>query len=207
MSRLRLRLVLALALALTTVAVHAQDPKQPGDSTLSASLKLKDIELSELLTKLEVKLDYAVSGKVTVEANVSVPLGEAVSSKAYRLKGQLTSPELKLEGLRIRNLSAEVLYADGKLTLTSLKGTLPADVEGEEPGEFRGSATAAVEPRGGLTADLTLTRIPLGEVLKSLPGGVPVVGAVNGKARFRAPVSTVRDPATWVASAELSATA
>ncbi len=208
----RLGLTAVLALTLTTVAVQAQpaqkkDPPKAGDadSTLSASLTLKDVELSELLTKLEVKLDYAISGKVTVKANLSVPLGDAVSSKAYQLKGQLTSPELKLEGLRIRDLSAEVVYADGKLTLTSLKGTLPPDVEGEQPGEFRGSATAQVEPRGDLAADLTLTRLPLGELLKSLPGGVPVVGQVNGKAQFRAPVNEVRDPATWVASAELSA--
>lgn len=206
MVRPRLPLLAVLSLLAATVTVRAQESKQPADSTLAASLTLKDVELSELLTKLELKLDYAVSGKVTVKANVSVPLGEATSSRAYRLKGQLTSPELKLEGLRIRDLSAEVLYADGKLTLTSLKGTLPPDSEGDEPGEFHGSATAAIEPRGDLTANLTLTRLPLGELLKSLPGGVPVAGAVSGKAQFRGAVNTLSDPSTWVGSAELSAT-
>ncbi len=198
------RFLAALPLVLFTMAVQAQPPGD-ADSTLSASVTLKDVELRELLTKLEVKLDYAVSGKVTVKANVSVPLGDAAVAKAYRLKGQLSSPELKLEGLRIRDLSAEVLYADGKLTLTSLKGTLPPDLDSEPLGEFRGSATAAIEPRGDLTANLTLTRLPLGELLKAVTGGVPVVGAVNGKAQFRGAVNTLSDPTTWVGSAELTA--
>ena len=181
-------------------------PPSSSDSTaVSASITLREVDLGELLSKLEVKLGYAITGKVTVEANVSVPLADATSSKAYTLRGKITSSELKLEGLRVRDLSAELVYAKGKLELTALRAALPPDEPTDKPGELTGTATAAVEPRGDLTAALTLTRLPLGELFKAVPGGVSLSGAVSGKAEFRGPLDELSDPATWVGSGDLTA--
>jgi hypothetical protein len=188
-----------LCLALTASAQPKAEP-----STASATITLKDVDVGELLAKANVNLGYKVGGKVTVKASLTVELGDATSAKAYTIRGSVTSAELALEGMRVRDLSADVVYVDGKLTLTGLRATLPPDAGGT-PGEIRGTATAAVEPRGDLVATLDLAAVPLGELFKALPGGLPVAGAVTGKAQFRSPLDDVSDPAKWVASADLSA--
>jgi translocation and assembly module TamB len=195
-----------LLLLLVLLVQPAPKVGAPPDNsnTVSASITLRDVDLGELISKLKVEVKYAVAGKVTVKASVSVPLGDATSSKAYTVRGSVTSAELKLENLTLRDLSADVVYANGKLTLTELRGALPPDDPADKPGEFRGTATAAIDPPGDVTADLTLTRLPLGQVFGAIPGGVPVSGGVSGKAQFRAPYDKLSDPATWVASADLS---
>jgi uncharacterized protein involved in outer membrane biogenesis len=187
-----------------------QPPAKPSaaqPTTLSASITLKDVDLNELIDKLNLDLGYGVGGKVTVKADIAVPLGDATTTKAYTIRGKVTSPELKLEGLRVRDLAADIVFDNGKLSLTSLTAALPADHPSDPPGSLAGSATAAVSPRGDLTAKLTLSRLPLGEVLRAVPGGIGVAGAVSGTADFTSPVNKLTDPATWVGSADLTATA
>ncbi len=189
----------------------AQPPKQPPPkgglpTTLDATIALRDIDIAELLQKLEVKLGYRVSGKVTAELTLAVPIESAASRAAYEFTGKVSSPELKLEGLTIRDLSATATYKNGKLTLTELKGAIqqPDDPKAP-PGTFRGTATAAVDPAGDVTASLTLDRIPLGEVLKAVPDlTLDVEGIVSGTAELRAPYEKLSDPNTWAGSAELS---
>jgi translocation and assembly module TamB len=182
-------------------------PTSTESTGVSATITLRDVDLAELIDKMNFQMGYAIGGKVTVQANVSVPLStDAANTSKYTIRGKLTSAELKLEGLRVKDLSAEVVYDRGKLTLTALKATLPPDAPGDPSGELSGTATAAVEPRGDLVASLTLNRLPLGELLKAVPGGVSIGGAVSGKADFKAPVEKLNDTSTWDGSGDLSAT-
>lgn len=200
-------LFLSCWLLLGAAAVGQPDAKKDPPAkpaTVSATITLQDVDVGELIDKAGVKLGYKVGGKVTVKATLTANLNDATAANAYTIRGTATSGELTLEGLTLRDLSAEVVYNNGKLTLTKLKGTLPPEKPGGTPGTFAGSATAAVEPRGDVTADLTLTAIPLGELLKAVPGGVPVTGAVSGKADFRAALNTIQDTKTWVANADLT---
>jgi translocation and assembly module TamB len=182
-------------------------------TTLSATIRMRDLDLSELFAKLKenetLKLDlgYAITGKVTVIADISVPLGEATTAGSYTIRGKITSPGFKLEGLSVQELAADLVYADGKLKLTGLTAKLPPDVPTDMPGELTGTATAAVSPRGDLTANLKLARVALGQALKAVPGGLDVAGTVSGTAEFTAPVDTVTDMSKWVASADLTAPA
>lgn len=183
-------------------------PPASESTNVSATITLRDVDLGELIEKMKLKVGYAIGGKVTVQANISVPLSsDAASASKYTIRGKLTSAELKLEGLRAKDVTAEVLYDKGKLTLTALKATLPPDAAGDASGELSGTASAAIEPRGDLVASLTLTRLPLGELLKAVPGGVSIGGAVSGKADFKAPVEKLNDPSNWVGSGDLSAAA
>ncbi|QEL20849.1 hypothetical protein [Limnoglobus roseus] len=203
---LRLALFFGCWCWLASDATAQPDAKKKPDgkpSTVTAAITLQDVSINELIEKTQVKLGYKVGGKVTVKASITVNLDDATAANAYTIRGKVTSNELELESLHVRDLSAEVVYVNGKLTLTALHGTMLSDDPLDKPGTFTGTATAAIDPSGDLTADLKLTNLPLGELLKAVPGGVPVIGAVNGKAEFRAAISTLSDTATWVASADL----
>ncbi|MBN9320931.1 MAG: DUF748 domain-containing protein, partial [Delftia acidovorans] len=148
--------------------------------------------------------NYKIDGKVTLRAKLGVPLGEATTAASYKLSGMLTSPELRFEGLTVRDAAAELNYQNGVLTLSELRGKVPQPGV-DELGEFRGTARAAIDPPGATTASLTLTKLPLGPVLAAVPDlGVSGAGTVSGTAEFSAPFAKLEDPATWVASAKLT---
>lgn len=182
------------------------EPKKEAPTTLDASIKLRDIEIAELLQKLNVKLDYKISGKVTAEATVAVPVTSAASQAAYRFKGKLTSPALTLEGLTIHDISADMNYRDGKFTLSNFSGKINQPGKTDLPaGEFRGTLSAMTSPPGDVIAELTIASIPLGEVLKALPDfKVGVSGTVGGKVTMKAPYEQISDPTQWSGSGDLT---
>ncbi|MBA4063180.1 MAG: hypothetical protein C0501_05600 [Isosphaera sp.] len=178
-----------------------------GPTTLDATVRFRDIDVAELLDKLNVKLGYKLAGKVTVEAALAVPLGQAASLSAYQFTGSVSSPALTFEGLTVRDASAKMTYRDGKLTLTDLSGKIdPPGKAGGVPGTFRGTATAAVSPPGDATASLVVDRVPLGEALKAVPGfAADIRGTVSGKVNLKAPYEKLWDTTLWSGSADLSA--
>jgi uncharacterized protein involved in outer membrane biogenesis len=187
------------------VATVPEQPK-PEESTLDATVKLRNVEIGELLEKLNVKLGYALRGKVSAEVAMRVPLTHAVSQAAYQFTGKLSSPALQLEGLVIRDLSATVVYQNGKLNLSELRGTIdsPNPSSTLRAGTFRGTAVVERDPPGMVKANFSLEHIPLGEVLKAIPGwSIEVRGVVDGKAEFSAPYAQISDSTTWKGSAEL----
>ena len=187
------------------VTLLTVQPKDADQTNLDATITLRDIDLAQFAEQLELKVPYKVAGKVTVQARLAVPLGGAATRSQYRLTGTLTSPELRLEGLTVRDLTTEVNLQDGKLTLDKLTAKFPQSNEPNAAlGSLSGSASAMLDPAGPVTAALTLDGIPLGPVLSAVPGlGVEARGLVSGKATFKADSTTVADPATWDASATL----
>jgi|GEM_PF-1490908 len=180
--------------------------KKDAPNTLTVNIGLRDIEIAQLLEKLKLKIGYKISGKVTAQLALSVPMGGVTSSAAYEFSGTISSPELKLEGLTIRAVAAHATYKNGKLTLTELKLTVvqPANPQAEG-GTISGSAAAAINPPGDVTASLALDRIPLAEVMKALPGAkIEVEGLVTGRAEAKAPYKQLSDPTTWAGSAVLT---
>ncbi len=182
--------------------------KGGGEPTLDATIRFRDIDIAELLSKLEVKLGYKVAGRVTAEATVAVAVTQAASQAAYKFTGKVTSPALTLEGLTIRDLSANMLYQDGKFTLSELTGKIDQPGQAKESaGVFRGNLTAAMNPPGDVSAALTIDRIPLGEVLKALPDfKIDVKGVVSGKVTMNAPYEKISDPTSWSGSGEVTST-
>lgn len=190
-------------------APPAKSPDAPAPaSTFAASVTLRDVDLAELLKRLEVKLDYKLAGKVTVVARVAVPVSGDAPEKNTTVRGTFTSPQLSFEGLTVTDVSAELVYTNGVLTLSSLKAAFPPEAAGGTPGRLSGTATAAVNPRGDVSAKLALDGVPLGQVLRAVPGGpFPVAGPVSGSAEFKAPLDRLTDTAFWQASGELTSAA
>ena len=161
----------------------------------------------QLITKLNVKLPYKIGGKVTVALNVTVPADQATNKADYRFDGSFTSPALELEGLTVKDFSAQISYQNGKLDLKELSAKIaqPAG-SGGQPGLIKGSASAGIEPPGRVTADLVLERLPLGEIARAIPNmTMTILGQVDGKASFSAPYVKISDPASWTAATDLQA--
>ncbi|HEX4611695.1 MAG TPA: hypothetical protein VH092_26095, partial [Urbifossiella sp.] len=193
-------------LLLAAVLLQQPAPMRTDQAPVEATLSLKDIDIAQLIQQLELKIPYKVAGKVSLKAKLGVPLGNATTAASYKLTGNLTSPELRFEGLTVTDAAAEVNYQNGVLVLTELRGKVPQPGKAAaEAGEFRGTARVAIDPAGEASATLTLTRLPLGPVLAGAPGlGLAGAGVVTGRAEFRAPFDKISDPATWVASAKLT---
>ncbi|MFO0798090.1 MAG: AsmA-like C-terminal region-containing protein [Gemmataceae bacterium] len=190
-------------LLLAATLLQPPDKKRADQTPVEATLSLRDIDVAQLVEQLELKIPYKLGGKVTLRAKLAVPLGEVTTAASYKLSGTLTSPELRFEGLTVQDAAADLHYQNGVLTLSELRGKVPH--AGGAPGEFRGTAKAAIDPAGDATAKLTLTKLPLGPVLAALPDlGVGGAGVVTGEAEFRAPFDKLQDPATWAASAKLA---
>lgn len=190
-------------------AVQAPDPKKDKPPpTFDVTVNLRDVEISELLEKLEVKLAYHISGKLSARVNMSVPVSQVGTQAAYQFSGELSSKELHFEGLTIRDLHAAASYRDGKLTLTKLTGQIDRPGEPNKPGTFHGKAVAEQKPPGQVRADLSFDDLPLGEVFKAIPGWtIEVRGDASGKAEFSAPYKSISDPKAWSAAATLAAPA
>ncbi len=194
-----------IALATLLTLQPRVDPQRTDQTNLDAVISLRDIDLAQFIEQLQIKIPYKVTGRVNVRAKFGVQLGQVATRSAYRLTGTLTSSQLGFEGLIVRDVTTEVNYQNGSLTLTTLRGKIPQPGDPKAvPGEFSGTASAAIEPPGNVTASLTLTDIPLVQVVAAVPGlKLQAGGLVSGKASFKAPFDKISDPTTWDASAEI----
>ncbi len=96
-----------------------------------------------------------------------------------------------MAGIDFRHLNAQLHYRDGVLSLQRLAGQV-----GE--GSFAGQASAAVFPRGDVSANLELRRLPLDALAALLPGGKgSLSGSLSGQATARAPLNALADANTW----------
>jgi translocation and assembly module TamB len=173
-------------------------------TTLDATVRLRDVDITELLTRLEIDIPYRLGGQFTIEATVTIPVAQVDDLRSYRFAGTLTSSAAQLEELTIRDFSAQMEYAKGVLKLSELRGTVPPSVE-SHAGTFYGKASAEIVPRGTLSASLTLNKLPLSSAVKAIPdGNFELNGTVTGQAEFRAPIDNLEDATTWGASAEVT---
>src|SRR5262249_46626700 len=117
------------------------------------------------------------------------------------LKGSANLSQLRVAGVNLSAVKAELNYDNGLLRLDKLSGQVPwPDKAKHKPGTFAGSARVQVFPQGDLSADLTVDRFPLGVV----PGGLGQ-GGLSGELRVTAPFARLNDPATWKGSGSAKA--
>ncbi len=203
----------AAALVATMLQAPAQPPPKPaepapkkGPTYVQAHLRLRDIDLAELVQQLQVKVPIRVTGRASLDVHAEFPVAEARTLRAYRVHGKLTVPTLGLQDLTLDNLTADVVFRDGVLTLTNLSGELPQPGDASAAaGTFVGTARYGVDPQTDLTADLKLTAIPLAQVFKAVPDlGEVASGQVSGSAKLTAPGDKLGDVTAYVADGTLS---
>ncbi|MEM6470979.1 MAG: AsmA-like C-terminal region-containing protein [Planctomycetota bacterium] len=126
-----------------------------------------DVNLERLTNRLKsigLSIPVKMSGRASVNLEVSVPLNAPRTWEAYRFDGQLVVDDFAAESLRLRRLKADLQYRDGKLSLAELR------CEQEGVGLAVGSANLELVPRKGFDARLAITRFdlePLFEFLRS----------------------------------------
>lgn len=194
---------------LALIALQQKTEPRKADTSqqtnLDATITLRDIDIAQFLEQMEIKIPYKVAGRVTVQAKFGVPLQESATRSSYRLSGSMISKELRFEGLTVRDLSTEVIYQNGKFTLTHLQGTIPQTAQADsQVGTFSGAASAVISPPGDITAKLTLDRIPVESITAAIPNStLSATGLISGQAEFSAPYPSVSDPASWHATAAI----
>jgi uncharacterized protein involved in outer membrane biogenesis len=187
---------------------HARRDARPAPQStdyVEADLSLEDVNLAELIAGLKVQLPFSLSGTLSFNVRVGVPIDTPGELKAYRLEGKATLPRLVLAGVEMTDVRAAVKFNEGILELTELRGRLPTPQPGMSAGSFWGTARLGVRPLGDLSAKLEVDNLPLDQVLALLPGAVQgSEGVLSGKVSARAPSNRLTDPAAWEATATLS---
>ncbi|HVK19154.1 MAG TPA: hypothetical protein VM533_19635, partial [Fimbriiglobus sp.] len=180
------------------------DPGAKSDPTyVEANLRLKDIDLEELVKRLEVTVPIPITGRASLDILAEIPVAQARTLRAYRIRGKLTVPKLGLQDLTLNQVAADIVFRDGVLKLTNLSGEVPRP-DGQA-GTFVGTARYGVDPQTDLTANLKLAAIPLGEVFKALPDLAGTAsGIVSGTATLTVPGEKLGDVTAYVADGTLT---
>jgi hypothetical protein len=185
-------------------------PSKPDEEPtyLDVDLNLQDVDLAQLVQKLQLRLPYMIAGRLTIQVHASIPINTPGDMKAYRLRGDAKLPRLAVAGLEMTDVKARVRYANGVLDLQGLQGRVPQPKAPKMAGEFEGSAHVQVVPQGDLQASLTIDRVPLDVALNLLPATKDqATGLVSGTIQGRAPLATLSDLATWRGGATLTSPA
>jgi len=190
--------------------------------TLSTTIDLADVELTDLLARaqlmLGMPLPLPVSGLLSMQARATIPLGEVRDFKRYAFHGDLTLKRASLYGVDLGLVAAHVDLEDGVIDLRDFRGRLvdrpdggidnlsagvadAVDVPKAGPlpvGGFRGGLHAAFAPPGKLTASFEGREMPLGELAAPvLPRPTPLSGLTSVNFRGAVDLGSAGDPKAW----------
>ncbi|MCA9118266.1 MAG: hypothetical protein KDA79_24510, partial [Planctomycetaceae bacterium] len=207
-----LLLLVAAAVCSSSEAVAQQQP-QVRYLTTNFSLKNADIaKLNRRLSLLGIGLPFSVAGKVTTDLKIGVPLRKLRESRLYRINGTITSPKLTVAEVELTDISADVVYRDGVLSLQPLLVSIPEGAKSDgqaaselRPGRFRGTAEMKLVPRGDLSLTLQFDQIPVRPLAAAAADILPVdEGRLTGTVNAAAPVDRLTEPAAWNGAGRLT---
>jgi hypothetical protein len=194
--------LVSLILPILQPPLPATPKDKPKETTIDAAITLRDVDLAGLLTQLEVDLPYRLDGKVTIKVTAAVPIGSVTNRQSYRFHGTITAEKFQFEEFAIRDVHADLDFRNGILTLGELRAKVFSS-DGKI-GTISGTARAAIEPRGDLSARLTLDNLPLEEVVRAIPDfDRSIRGTMSGQADLQAPIEEFNDRETWNGTASL----
>jgi translocation and assembly module TamB len=173
---------------------------------LEFKLSLEDVDLGELLRRLQLKMPFPLEGQLTFQVQAAIPVNTPQELKYYRLNGTATLARVNIAGVEMTDVHTRLRFEKGILELPELKGRTPPPANGTgAAGAFEGTARMEVDPLGDLSADLHVDHFPLAVVLNLLPGASGTAdGALTGRVEGRAPAKTLTDPTTWRGTGSLS---
>ena len=126
----------------------------------STNWSFTDIDLRDLGAKLRsigLELPVKMSGRASINFDVSVPINAIRTGKAYRFRGTLSSTKVTVENARLDALSATVTYNDGVLVLSDLRAT-------QREGKINGSAKAELIPARSFDASIEFSSFDMAPI-------------------------------------------
>jgi hypothetical protein len=189
----------------STVAHQAQ-PQAAQPRSADVGWTFRDVDVQALLGKLKrfgVEAPVALEGRVTAQLSLAAPWRSLLRPGSYRIEGELSSPALRVAGVELQTISMHLLYTEGTLELTKLSFTVPGR-QGAN-GTVSGTARLQLRPRGPLSAQLEIDRIPLATLLDTLPDlAGKASGTATGQFTGQVAAARVRDPAAWQGDGHLT---
>jgi hypothetical protein len=180
--------LLAVLLMGQTMLIQQEPKEKPKGlpNYTDLDLKLKNVNLAQIVKNLGLKLPVDVGGRVSVQVKVSLPLAKVDDFKAYKVVGSMQTEHLALAGVNVGEVRADFDYSDGTLNVKSLEGRFPAPPGSPRAaaGIIAGSGRAQLVPAGALHADLRIENLPINN-LGNL-GIDKVQGTISGKLSLRA---------------------
>jgi hypothetical protein len=174
--------VLLLAQPPTKLGQPAREgPPGQKKNELEANLSFKDGDLAELIKQAEIELPFPVTGLLTINLHVVVPLDATGDVKAYRMNGTATLSKFSIAGLEMTDVRAEVRLDKGVLTLTELKATVAGSA-------LAGRAELRLDGDYPFTGKADLTKFDL-ETLQQLSPAVQLPVAFQGSLTLAAELS------------------
>ena len=215
---------------LTSSPQDKKPPPRPGGFVLPKSLateiEFDDVDLVQIIAKargLGIPLPFAVSGKLSLKAKATIPLGALRDVRGYAFHGRATLKGASIAGVDLGAVEAKVDLEKGVLDLSELRGQLVDRPDGSPAnpppatelsprqgpltrGAFRGQLHAEIAPPGKITAHFEGDALPIGEVAAPvLPNPSPLSGAVSVAVDVAADGAHLDDPKTWSVSGRLDA--
>lgn len=200
--------------------------RKPGfqlPKSVVTQLELEDVELTQLVARAQFLLGFPfplpITGRLSIKAEATIPLGQLHSVKDYAFHGDLTLTHASAYKVDLGRVSARVDMADGVLEMKDLRGRLldrpnggmdnPPQSVGDDvpkcgplpPGGFRGTLRAPLSPPGRLTARFEGNDLPLGELAApALPRPTPLSGLATLSVVASVDLAAAQDPGAWTAS-------
>ncbi|WP_422925000.1 AsmA-like C-terminal region-containing protein [Singulisphaera sp. PoT] len=208
-------------------APKASKPKFGGfhlPKSISTQIELEDVDVQQLIVKAQalvgLPLPIPITGKLSIKADATVPLGTIRDVKTYAFHGDLTLKGASIDKVDFGLLTARIDLTEGVLELKKLRGVLvdrpdggpdnpppptqaaAIPTEGPLPsGGFRCDLRAEVAPLGKLTVAVEGNELPVGELAAPvLPRPTPASGKLTLQLSADTNLSTATDPASWSAS-------
>lgn len=203
----------------------APEPKKSGvrlPRSITTHIELEDVDIAQIVARAEFLLGYPfpvpVSGRLSLKADATIPLGQLRSLRDYAFHGDLTLTRASAYKVDLGRVSARVDLEDGLLELKDLRGRLvdrpdggPDNPPGNEAataavpatgplpaGAFRGTLRARIAPAGSLSAHFEGVDLPMGELAApALPRPTPLSGLATLAIDASADLGAARDPAAW----------
>ncbi len=211
-------------------AAQAPDrPKSPGfvmPKSIRTQMEFDDLDLDPLIARaqaLGIVLPFVASGRLSVKANATIPLGRLRELRGYAFHGSVTLTGGTVAGIDLGRVTAELDLSDGVLELRRIAGVLVERVQGGllahppaapdfgdgdplAPGAFRGRLRAELEPRGRFEAHVEGVDLPISELIAPyVPPPAPVTGRVTGTVDVIGDLAHADDPEAWQAGGHLTA--
>lgn len=195
--------------------VSVLQPQQRQLRYWTTNWSFRDINIGTLarrLARIGIAAPVDLDGNVTIEFAVSIPINALRDATAYRIRGTLQSPRLRVESTTLR-LDTGVNYDNGIVSLTNLRGMLfgSGTAPGtSDAGQFQGSASLRLAGEGERLARIALQiqsvqlAVLTGAFAQGSNFAVNATGTATGSLNWVSPVDSITDATTWDADGQLA---